>query len=241
MLLKILMAAISVAVMIITPFFVKAQKDGPCVKSLILKMTAATGYLLIGVLGTAYKGSITKFDRILFIALILSWIGDLFLHLWQKKIYPVIGFLGFFSAHFFFIAAYLNGIAQVSPGRGFFSVPEIAFVVIFDICFIIYAVVTKMNLKGVIAVPIVMYATVITTMFCKAFLLGFTSVKSGAENGMLIAVFAVLGAALFVMSDFSISILMFNEKRKTDYKLKMFNMLTYYAAELLLAGLVLFY
>lgn len=241
MILKIIMLIVAAVVMILTPMYVKAQKDGPCYKSLALKMIAATGYIIVGVLGIKASGSFTQFDKIMLGALALSWIGDLFLHLWQTKIFNGIGFLGFFSAHFFFIAAYLNGIKGLDAARGFFSVPEIIFVVVFDICFIVFAILTKMNLKGIIAVPIVMYATVITTMFCKACMLGITAVKNGMENGVLVAVFAAVGAALFVMSDSSISVLIFNEKHKKNYKLKMFNMLTYYAAELLLASLTLFF
>lgn len=240
MLIKLFMLAIGIVVMVITPAYVKAQKDGACPKSLALKMGAATGYILIGVLGIIASGSFTKFDRIMLVALALSWIGDLFLHLWFHKFEHAVGFLGFFSAHFFFIWAYVTGINTLAPGTSFFSLPEIAFVAAFDIFFIVFAAKTEMNLKGVIAVPIVMYSTVITTMLCKAFMLGLTSVKTGADHAVWTFVFAAVGAALFVMSDFSISILIFNEKQKTNYKLKMFNMLTYYAAELLLAALVLF-
>ena len=240
MALKILLALLCAGVMLITPFYVKAQKNGACKKSLALKMAAATGYIAAGVLCALISGELSAFDRLIFCALGCSWIGDLFLHLWQKKIYTAIGFTGFLSAHFFFIAAYMNAIGRMLPERSFFSVQELLFVLTFDIFFVIFALKTGIKLKGIIALPILLYATVITTMLCKAVLLGAGAVTTGAANAAAVCVFAVCGAALFVASDFSISILMFNPRQKKNYPLKMFNMLTYFAAQLLLACLIIF-
>ena len=238
MIYTVMTAVVCVAVMVLAPIFVMEQRNGPCGRSLFVKMVAATGYVVVGLLCVFKTGALTPFDKLLLIALVLSWVGDLFLHLWQTKVFPVIGFLGFLSAHFFFIAAYCKGIAAMTPDRGFFSLPEIAFVVLFDICFIIFAAKTGMNLKGAIAVPIVLYATVITTMLCKAAVLGITAVQTGAPHGAWVLVCALAGALLFVASDFTISILMFNEKHKKNFPLKMFNIVTYFAAELLLAMLI---
>ena len=238
MLYQIITALVCLAVMVLAPIFVKEQKNGPCWRSLFVKMVAATGYVAVGLLCAVSTRACSAFDKLLLAALALSWIGDLFLHLWQTKVFPVIGFLGFFSAHFFFIAAYLKGIAAFAPDRGFFSVPEIVFVAAFIVCFVIFAAKTGMNLKGVIAVPIVLYAAVITTMLCKATVLGVAAVQAGAAHGGWILVCALAGALLFVASDFTISILMFNEKHKKNYPLKMFNIVTYFAAELLLALLI---
>ena len=238
MLYKILTALVCAAVMVLAPIFVKEQRNGPCWRSLFVKMVAATGYMAVGGLCVAMTGVCSPFDKWMLLGLFGSWIGDLFLHLWQTKVFPAIGFLGFLSAHFFFIAAYWTGIKAMAPDRGFFTLPEILFVVLFDVCFIIFAMKTGLSLKGVIAVPIVVYATVITTMLCKAATLGITAVKTGAANGAFVLLCALAGALLFVASDFTISILMFNEKQKKNYPLKMFNIVTYFAAELLLALLI---
>jgi len=226
-----------IAVNVINPFFVKAQVDGPCVKSLILKMAGATGYLITGLLAMKIGDNFSKFSWLMFTALVLCWIGDLFLHLWQAKIFPVIGFLGFLSGHFVFIAAFLTRIKELDLERGFFSVPEITAVVLFCAFFLIFSAKIGTNIKGIIAVPLLIYAAVITTMLCKASVMGITYALSGASNGAFAAVIAILGALLFVASDFSIAILMFNEKYKKNYKLKMFNMTTYFLAVLLLSAL----
>lgn len=240
MILKILYAVIFIAVNVINPFFVKAQRGGACPKSLALKMSAATGYVLTGVLGMIIAGNYGAFAKIMMGALICSWLGDLFLHLWQSKIFYGIGFLGFLSAHFFFIAAFVKVIKATAPETPFISVWEIIFILVFDAFFLIFSAKIGTSLKGILKVPIVIYATVITFMLCKASLMGITLAKTGADFGVLTAVLAIVGAVNFVASDFTIAILMFNEKYKKSYSLKMFNMVTYFIAELLLSGLILF-
>lgn len=240
MIFKILYAVIFIAVNVINPFFVKAQRNGACPKSLALKMAAATGYVLTGILGMVIAGNYGTFAKIMMGALVCSWIGDLFLHLWQSKIFYGIGFLGFLSAHFFFIAAFMNVIKATAPETPFISIGEIVFVVLFDIFFLIFAAKTEMQLKGILKLPIVIYATVITFMLCKASVMGITLAKAGAPYGVLTAVIAIVGAVNFVASDFTIATLMFNPKQKKNYPLKMFNMVTYFIAELLLSGLILF-
>ncbi len=237
MLLKILFVLFFIAVNVINVFFVNAQRGGPTKKSLALKMAGATGYMITGMLAMLIGKNGSRFAWLILLGLFLCWIGDLFLHLWQHKILPAIGFLGFLSAHFVFIAAFLAEINALTPGRGFFSIPEILFVAAFCAGFLLFSHAIGTKLKGALIVPILLYAMVITTMFCKAVIAGLTYKNAVGAGGALAAVCAVAGAALFVMSDFSIAILMFNEKYKKNYPLKMFNMVTYFLAVLLLSAL----
>lgn len=237
---KILFAVICLVVMGITPFFVKAQMNGPCAKSMLCKMTGATGYVAIGLLGVYISGDgFSVFDMVLLGALIASWIGDLFLH--SEKMWSiVIGFLGFLSAHFFFIAAYSTEISALLPGQSFIVPWQIAAVLVLVVLFLVFSAKSGFSFSGIIKVGIVFYGAVITTMMCKAIQLGYTAVAAGLENAVLVAVIAISGALLFCMSDFLISILMFVDGAKKNIPLKMFNMFTYFAAELLLASLTLF-
>ena len=235
---KILFAAVCAVVMAITPFYVKAQRNGPCRTSMILKMTAATGYVAAGLLGVYISGTgFSAFDKVMLGALIASWIGDLFLHI-KSKVCVVIGFLGFLSAHFFFIAAYYREISALLPEQSFFVLWQVLVVLALDVSFLVFTAKKGYNFKGIIKVGILIYGAVITTMFCKAIELGWTGISAGVENAAVTAVVAISGALLFCMSDFSISILMFIPKHKKNLRLKMFNMLTYFAAELLLASLM---
>ena len=232
-----LFIAVFVGVNALNPVYVKAQRNGPNYKTLALKMTCATGYIVTCVLSMLIGNNFSKFALLILLALGLSWIGDLFLHLWQTKVFPAIGFLGFLSAHFVFIAAYWTKIKELSPDRAFFTVPEIAAVAAFCVFFILFSLKIGTNLKSVLVVPVLIYCTVITTMLCKAAVMGVLYAKAGLPHGSLAATTAILGAALFVASDFSIAILLFNEKHKKNYPLKMFNMVTYFMAVLLLSAL----
>ena len=234
---KILFIVLFVAVNVLNVFFVNAQRNGPTKKSLALKMAAATGYMATCVLAMLIANNGSRFAKTVLLGLFLCWIGDLFLHLWQHKILPAIGFLGFLSAHFVFIFAFTMAIHAMAPDRDFFSVPEIAFVAAFCVGFLLFSWAIGTNLKGVIKIPILLYAAVITTMLCKAVIMALTYKNIMGAAGTFAAVCAILGAAFFVMSDFSIAILMFNEKYKKNYPLKMFNMVTYFLAVLLLSAL----
>lgn len=237
----IIIAAISVVVLALTPPYVMEQKDGANSKSLTLKMICACGYIAVGAIGIIKNNSENElFTKLMLGALIASWAGDLFLHLWKPKWIGAIGFLGFLSAHFFFIAAFYTEIKAINPDAQFFSVWEIIFILCFDCFFILFSIKTDMKLKGLMRIPIFIYATVITTMLCKAVEFGITAYRSGMATPVILA-FTAIGAVCFVASDFTISILMFNPKHKKNIPLKMFNMITYFVAELLLAGILAIY
>lgn len=241
MLLKILTAVIALGVIAITYFYVDAQKDGACPKSWLLKMIGATGYMAVGALCVVMTGEFSEFDKAMILALVFSWLGDLFLHMWFHKIWTALGFVCFLTSHICFIRAYIigtNSLMVSTPERPFFSIGEIVAVAVFVAFFIVCMIKSKMNLKGIMKLPIIIYGIVIMTMLCKASILGIEAMKSGITPLCLIC--AVLGAVNFVMSDFSISFLMFDKKQKKNFKLKLFNMYTYFAAEILLASLIYF-
>lgn len=241
MLLKILTAIIALGVIAITYFYVDAQKDGACPKSWALKMTGATGYIAVGALCVVMTGEFSAFDKAMILALVFSWLGDLFLHMWFHKIWTALGFVCFLTSHICFIRAYIIGTSSLTvstPERPFFSIGEIIAVAAFVILFIVCMIKSKMNLKGIMKLPIIIYGIVIMTMLCKASVLGIEAVKAGITPLCLVC--AIAGAVSFVMSDFSISFLMFDKKHKKNFKLKLFNMYTYFAAEILLASLIFF-
>lgn len=242
MLLKLLTAVIAVGVIAITYFYVDAQKDGACPKSWFLKMVGATGYIAVGALCVIMTGEFSEFDKAMIIALVFSWLGDLFLHMWFHKIWTALGFLCFLTSHICFIRAYIIGTnfltASSAVTRPFFSIGEIIAVAVFVILFIVCMIKSKMNLKGLMKLPIIIYGIVIMTMLCKASILGIEAVKAGITPAVLVC--AVAGAVNFVMSDFSISFLMFDKRQKKNFKLKLFNMYTYFIAEILLASLIYF-
>ena len=236
--LQILFVLLFIGVNALNPFYVKAQRNGANPKSLLLKMLCATGYLATGLIAVILGGGFgTTFPKLLFLALFLCWIGDLFLHLWQHKILPAVGFLGFLSAHFVFIAAFTAVIGAIRPERSFFSVGLLCAVAGFDLFFLLFSHFAGTKVKGLLAVPLLLYATVITTMLYKAVEMGAVCIGAGRPHAFFALLAAGLGALCFVASDFTIAMLMFNEKQKKNYPLKMFNMVTYFLATLLLSAL----
>jgi len=227
---------ISVVTLGLTPVYVLAQKDGANPKSLTLKMICACGYLAMFFVATNGRETDT-FSKLMLGAMLASFAGDLFLHLWKPKWIKALGFLGFLSAHFFFIAAFHSKALELNPDEKFFSIPQIIFVVCFAVFFVIFSQKTGMSLKGAMMIPIVVYAVVITTMLSKAVSLSLAYMGSAEATGFILPVILCLGAVNFVASDFTISILMFNKKHAKNIPLKMFNMITYFIAELLLAAL----
>ena len=240
MVLIVLFCLVFIAVNVINPFYVKAQMGGPNPRSLALKMGAATGYLVTGLLAMFIADNFSRFAVLIGIALILCWFGDLFLHLWGSKIFFGVGFLSFFASHFVFIAAYCAAIKATDPARGLFSVPELCAVALFDVFFILFSLKIGTDIKGPVVIPLLLYGAVITFMLCKAVELGVTLVRTGAPYAWPAAAAVAIGAACFVASDFSIALLIFNKKYKKSYPLKMFNMATYFLAVLLLSSLILF-
>lgn len=241
MILKLLTAVIAVGVLAITYFYVDAQKDGTCPKSLLLKMIGATGYVAVGVLCIIITGEFSAFDKAMILALVASWLGDLFLHMNFNKILPAVGFVFFLTAHIFFIRAYVTGINSMTvyfPEKPFFSVPEIILIIVLIALFIWCIFKKQMDLKSILIVPIIIYGIVIITMLCKATILGIEALKFGITPLALVC--SLTGALCFVASDFTISLLMFDKKQKKNFKLKLFNMYTYFVAEILLASLIYF-
>ena len=241
MLLKILTALIAVGVIAITYPYVYAQKDGACPKSWLLKMIGATGYMAVGVLCVFITGELSEFDKAMLLALVFSWLGDLFLHMWFHVIWTALGFVCFLSSHIFFIRAYIIGIGSMTvsiPEKPLYSVPELIIILALVGLFLLLIIKSDMNLHGFMKIPIMLYGFVILTMLSKATILSIEAVRYGITP--LVAVCAVVGALNFVASDFSISFLMFDRRQKKNFKLKLFNMYTYFIAEILLASLIYF-
>lgn len=239
MILKIIYIIAIIATLVCTPFYLQAQRPGRCPKSLALKMVCATGFLTAGITSMYIADNHTRFAVLMLIGLALSWVGDLFLHLWGSKIYQGIGFLGFLSAHFLYISAYTACISDYSPDRSFLNTYEIIIIAVCFSAFVIYTLVSKMKLGVLLRIPVYIYGLVISTMLAKACSLADCALRCEAPNAVFTAVLAISGAALFLASDFTISILMFDEKQKKNYPLKIFNIVTYFVGQLLLASLLL--
>ena len=237
MLLKVLFAVCFVASLILTPLYLEAQKNKG-LKSLTLKMLDSNCFLGAGILAVFITDNQTPFAKYMIIALAMSWIGDFLLHVIKPKFLNAVGFVSFMVAHVFYIIAYNTAAQSIEPGRAFLQWWGYAIPVV---CLIVYAIfiIKKMDFIKLGIFASIAYGVVILIMFAKAADLAVLSLQSGTENAVISAILLFAGAALFVASDFTISFLIFDQRFKKNYPLKIFNIATYFAGQLLLASLIL--
>ena len=222
------------------PWYLKALWPEKCTKSLILKMVCATMFVCIGVLSMFIAGNFSQYATIMLIGLVLGWIGDYFLHAKPSNAYFVTGFLSFLVGHFFYIGAYLKALPRLFEGYSFITTPEIVLGVTIIVISAIMKKLTKMKMTPkIVNFGIWLYFTILTFMFVKATFLGYNYWQSGAQGGIVAFAVLTVGSFFFVLSDESLGVIMFGGQKK-NYPLKIFNIVTYFAGQVMLASSILF-
>lgn len=150
--------------------------------------------------------------RTILVGLIFSLIGDVLLINPQNFVY---GLAAFLIAHCCYIAAFAKA------GKGSFNLLSlVAFIIGIALLSIIYGGVSD-SLK----IPVIIYATAISTMLCTAFNFWLTKKTPQAQ-------FALAGAISFVVSD---SILALNKFGYEFFEAKFLILATYFFAQWLIA------
>ncbi len=223
---------------VFTPWFLKASWPTRSNKSLLLKMLAASMFVATGILSMFIAENFSQFAFTMLAGLFFGWVGDFFLHSSSQKFFAI-GFSSFLIGHIFYIAAYINALKTFEDYNHFNIIEVIAgivLVVVGAICF------KKFNLQfsmKLLKYAIAVYTLVLITMFIKATSLGVNYMLSGGDGGLISLIVLSLGAMLFVASDFTIGILLFGGQ-KGNRPLKIFNIVTYFAGQMLLASSILF-
>lgn len=236
MFLKILLALCIALEFLFVPLFLHYQWPGKCAKSLTYKMISSTLFVFSALAIIQISGNTSQYAKLILWGLIFGWLGDLFLHLLTDKIWVFgIGLFAFLGGHIFYIAAFQKAIRITYPDASVVTWYEVLAVVVLVGLVLLYAWKKKINLKTPLVIPIIMYAVTITAMLLKAMRFVIGEWAYGMNDNMF-GLFATvaLGAVLFVLSDGSLGMLMFGGK-KTNKPLKIFNIATYYAAQILLA------
>ena len=240
MVLKILFVVCLVVMAICVPWYLKALWPEKCRKSLILKMICSTMFVSIGVLSVYISGNTSTYAIIMIIGLIFGWIGDYFLHAKPSDAYFVTGFLSFLIGHFFYIGAYIRTLPKLFPDYEMINAIEIAIEIFVVALGLVALKVFKVKLNPmVLKIGIYFYFAIVTFMFVKASALGFYYYKSGAPYGIVAFVLLSLGSLFFVLSDATLGIISFGGQKK-NYPLKIFNILTYFWGQAMLASSILF-
>ncbi len=221
-----------------TPLFLKLSWPTRSMKSLTAKMVCATMFVLVGFLSSKIASNTSVFAYTMLIGLFLGWVGDFFLHS-ERNSFFAIGFVSFLAGHIVYIKAYLDALSTFDNYNSF-NIIEIVVLVV--LCGLALWANKRFKIEfsmKILKYAVLVYTIILITMFIKATALGINFMISGGENGLLALIVLSLGSLLFVMSDATIGILLFGGQRK-NRPLKIFNIVTYFAGQMLLASSILF-
>lgn len=234
---KLLFALVVILEFVFVPLFLKYAWPDKCAKSLAMKMVSSTLFVAAGLLAVKISGNHSEYAKLIMWGLAFGWLGDLFLHLLTDKIWVFgLGLFSFLAGHIFYIIAFQKAIYITYPDASVIKWYELVAVAVLVGLVVLYAVLKKIEIKTIMAVPVVMYAVTISYMLVKAFRFCIGEWGYGMNEHMAALFLTVaLGAVLFVLSDGSLGLLLFAGQKK-NRPLKIFNIVTYYAAQILLAA-----
>lgn len=230
-----------IAEIIFASLFIKAGYPKATKKGFSFKMCAATVFVLNGIYAY-FQGEKSAYTISIIIALIFGFWGDLFLALSpfvknkesSKKlltVFMLIGGIFFLLEHVTYIVTFAKELKE----RDAFNVLIFACVLLAVLAIgIITAVVLKLKL-GKFTVPILIYALGISSMLAISVCLAIS--LSGNIKMQLILFTAPI---LFIISDSTLALKIFDKKRFDNMPVRIINLLTYFIAQMLF-GLSILY
>lgn len=225
---------------IFVPLFLKAQWPNRSIKSLTFKMICSTAFLSIGIISVFIAQNKSTYALMMVSGLALGWIGDFFLHSKSNQKCFAVGFIGFLLGHVVYIAAYLRTIPLIVEDYKIITLPEIVAIFALMMLSVLFVIKFKDGLSmPILKIAVIVYSLFLIIMFIKASALGYGCWTSGVENGVIVFIILSLGSLLFLLSDATLGLLMFGGQ-KGNKPLKVFNIVTYYLAQVLLASSILF-
>ncbi len=240
--LKIVFIICCILEAVMVPIFLKFYWPDRNKKSFITKTICSVIFVLCGIIAVKTTGNNSLYADYIVWGLILGCLGDLLLHSLTKKPYPfVIGVVSFFAGHIFYIMAFQRAIYTTYPGSSLFEWYEILAIVILEAMILIYAGVKNMyKTKPHLVALATIYGAMLGAMLFKATRYAVGEIAYGTNDHMImISVTVFLGALLFFASDLSLIFIL-----KSDVQIKrwqrIFNIVTYYTAQVLLASSIFF-
>ncbi len=235
MILKILLVLVYLIEIAFLPPFIIRMWPKQNNRSLLYKMILATMFVSCAILCSKIADNNGIYARTMITAFCFSFVGDFFLHVNFGDWAFITGAVSFAVSHGFFTAAYIKEIKILNPDAPIFYSYEFICAALMLVIIIVYNIIRKVPL-GKFAVLCYAYGAVLSLMLMKAVTFAktlFTSSVSG--NGVLGGVLVLAGAFLFFTSDVTILYTIFDERRKHNYPYKIYNTLSYFIAQMLLA------
>ena len=217
--------------LIATCIFLKIEIPKPSKKSLILKSTCSTIFLLTAVLSMICANNFSSYAWFILAGLAFSWVGDFILHYKTDENFFVAGILIFLCGHISYIIAFMKVQKFFFPEAPFLSIFE-AILLIGGVCFGQCRLHVLKADYGKAFIPCTVYMNVIMVMFVKAVNLSIHLIKEGPiENGMLTGIILMVGVCMFEISDFTLALLRFTPLYSKSYGMRKLNILTYFFAQ----------
>ena len=240
MVLYLSLAACCLLEFVFVPWFLRVMWPNPSKKSLLLKMICASLFVAVGVLSMFIADNHTEYAYTMLLGLVFGWVGDFFLHVNSTKTCFGIGFTSFLLGHVVYIISYIRALGNIFPEYSVVNGVEICAAAALCVIALVCYVKLKLDMPGVfVKVTMGTYFVILTIMFVKAAALGYNYMISGGQYGVLALVVLVLGSLCFLLSDVVLGFIMFGGFKK-NYPIKIFNIVTYFAAQVLLASSILF-
>lgn len=233
-------AALIVLEIIFVPLYLKKMWPTKNWHSLGYKMICASAYVALAAVITRATGTLSSYSLMMIIGFVASWFGDLMLHIPKPtKVFFGIG-MGFFgAAHIFYCLAYIGVQRTFSPEIKIISWQEILLSVVITATFLAICLIKKVSF-GSMLVPCAVYGILVTMMMIKSSALGIRMLAGSVEGMTAPAALLLIGGICFLLSDGSLALISFDTRYK-KFKLKVFNIVTYFGAQICLALSILYF
>lgn len=215
------LAAPIILLLVVLPFFLRAEYRSPRRVKLPLKLVCSLCFLSLGVLSavTGVKGPAPAYDALMLAGLALSLAGDMLLGWSLQRPTFLFGLVVFLAAHVLYSTAF-------TLANGFSAWDLLIMVGVVGACIAAYRVL-DMDL-GKMKIPVLAYLLIISFMLVKA----LSSLYLGGITGP--ALWLVIGGAvLFFISDALLALVKF--QRKPARYFRAMNLTAYYLGQILLA------
>lgn len=224
---------------IFVPLYLKKMWPTKNWGSLGLKMVCATAYLLLAVTVTVSSGGLSSYSALMLVGFAFSWLGDLMLHIPKPtKVFFLTGTVFFATAHIFYCLSYINAQRKYFPEIPVFYWWEIVLTTAIVAAYFIACFIRKVPF-GVLIVPMVLYGFFVTMMMLKSTGLAVRMLYAQGIEALVPALLLLTGGFCFIQSDGSLALINVDTRYK-KFKLKVYNIITYFAAQMCLAMTILY-
>jgi len=225
---------------IFIPLYLKKMWPTKNWHSLGYKMICASAYVILSAVVTNAAGGINSYSLPMIIGFVASWFGDLMLHIPKPtKVFFGTGMVFFAVAHIFYCLAYIGVQYTFFPQVKTVSLWELTTAAIIIAVFLTVCLIKKVSF-GSMLLPCAVYGIFVTIMMIKSSLLSIRLLSENI-NGMTVpAVLLLIGGISFFLSDGSLALISFDTRYK-KFKLKVFNIVTYFGAQVCLALSILYF